>query len=448
MDFTDFGDLAEDVLWGGLSKDAHRQFMSRCLVLAERGWGKVSPNPMVGAVLVRGGLVLDEGWHDVFGGAHAERMLFEGLGSGQNEDFSDCILYVSLEPCAHFGKTPPCANLILEKGVGAVVVGVLDPNPKVCGRGVEILRAAGVDVLVGVLEDECRGLNPMFWVNQLLGRTAVVAKWAETADGFMGRIAEESSRLLPTNPILSNEIELLQNERLLISGEESGRWVHWLRSGMDAILVGVNTWNLDQPKLNVRGLEVSKLPIRIVLDRRLRGEYSAEAVNRSAAPLWVIYDLNFLESDEAMGIRELQFKLLSEASGSGKLVGWGLELSELESSNGNSDSLNSVDRILQWLYEAHGLGVILVEGGASILQSFLDADCVDELHILRNSQMRLESGVRSPNLDRGKLSRDADFGSDEHWVWRRDFGGRGIETEEGLNSEFGILGKEEGDLAE
>ena len=448
MDFTDFGDLAEDVLWGGLSKDAHRQFMSRCLVLAERGWGKVSPNPMVGAVLVRGGLVLDEGWHDVFGGAHAERMLFEGLGSGQNEDFSDCILYVSLEPCAHFGKTPPCANLILEKGVGAVVVGVLDPNPKVCGRGVEILRAAGVDVLVGVLEDECRGLNPMFWVNQLLGRTAVVAKWAETADGFMGRIAEESSRLLPTNPILSNEIELLQNERLLISGEESGRWVHWLRSGMDAILVGVNTWNLDQPKLNVRGLEVSKQPIRIVLDRRLRGEYSAEAVNRSAAPLWVIYDLNFLESDEAMGIRELQFKLLSEASGSGKLVGWGLELSELESSNGNSDSLNSVDRILQWLYEAHGLGVILVEGGASILQSFLDADCVDELHILRNSQMRLESGVRSPNLDRGKLSRDADFGSDEHWVWRRDFGGMGIETEEGLNSEFGILGKEEGDLAE
>ncbi len=448
MDFTDFGDLAEDVLWGGLSKDAHRQFMSRCLVLAERGWGKVSPNPMVGAVLVRGGLVLDEGWHDVFGGAHAERMLFEGLGSGQNEDFSDCILYVSLEPCAHFGKTPPCANLILEKGVGAVVVGVLDPNPKVCGRGVEILRAAGVDVLVGVLEDECRGLNPMFWVNQLLGRTAVVAKWAETADGFMGRIAEESSRLLPTNPILSNEIELLQNERLLISGEESGRWVHWLRSGMDAILVGVNTWNLDQPKLNVRGLEVSKQPIRIVLDRRLRGEYSAEAVNRSAAPLWVIYDLNFLESDEAMGIRELQFKLLSEASGSGKLVGWGLELSELESSNGNSDSLNSVDRILQWLYEAHGLGVILVEGGASILQSFLDADCVDELHILRNSQMRLESGVRSPNLDRGKLSRDADFGSDEHWVWRRDFGGMGIETEEGLNSEFGILGKEEGDLGE
>ena len=217
---------------------------------------------------------------------------------------------------------------------------------------------------------------------------------------------------------------------------------------MDAILVGVNTWNLDQPMLNVRGLEVSKQPIRIVLDRRLRGEYFADAVDRSEAPLWVIYDLNFLESDEAMGIRESEFQSLSESLGSEKLVGWGLELSELESSNGNSDSLNTVDRVLQWLYEAHGLGVILVEGGASILQSFLDADCVDELHILRNSQMRLESGVMSPNLDRGKLSRDADFGSDEHWVWRRDFGGIGIEKGEGLNSEFGILGKEEGDLGE
>ena len=385
---------------GSLSVFEHEFWMRRCLALAERGWGKVSPNPMVGAVLVRGGVVVAEGWHAYFGGAHAERMLFEGLELGVDEDFSDCILYVSLEPCAHFGKTPPCANLILEKGVGAVVVGVLDPNPKVSGRGVEILRAAGVDVLVGVLADECRRLNGSFWVNQVLGRTAVVAKWAETGDGFMGRIAEESSRLSPTKPILSSEIELLQNDRLLISGEESGRWVHHLRSGMDAILVGVNTWNLDQPQLNVRGLEVSKQPIRIVLDRNGRGEYTLEGLSRSEGELWVI--------------------------------GGDLNLPEL----------------LKWLYEAHGLGLILVEGGASILQSFLDADCVDEIHIFRNSQMRLESGVMSPNLDRMKLSRDADFGSDEHWVWRRDFGGIGIEKGEGLNSEFGILGKEEGDLGE
>jgi len=440
---------------------------------------------------VRDGEVLAEGWHDVFGGAHAERMLFEGLelggelesggglglgagdngGSGdglsgelesgggmelsgelelrgQKEDFSDCILYVSLEPCAHFGKTPPCANLILEKGVGKVVVGVLDPNPKVSGRGVEILRAAGVEVLVGVLENECRQLNWAFWVNQVIGRTAVVAKWAETADGFMGLVRDETSQLSSENQNISQAALPSKNERLLISGEESGRWVHHLRSGMDAILVGVNTWNSDQPKLNVRGLEVSKQPIRIVLDRRLRGEYSAESVDRSEAPLWVIYDLNLLDSEEMMGVRESEFQALSESLGTEKLVGWGLELWEGESSASDIAVNHTVERILQWLYEAHGLGVILVEGGASILQLFLDADFADEIHILRNSQMHLGSGVMSPNLDRSKLIRDQDLGADEHWVWHRNFGVTGIETKEGLNSEFGILGKEEGDRAE
>ena len=134
-----------------------------------------------------------------------------------------------------------------------------------------------------------------------------------------------------------------------------------------------------------------------------------------------------------MGIRELQFQSLSEASGSEKLVGWGLDFTEVALEQKNLD--NWIEKLLQWFYEAHGLGVILVEGGASILQSFLDADCVDEIHILRNSQMRLESGVMSPNLDRGMLHRDADFGSDEHWVWQRDFGGIGIETKEGDRAE-------------
>ncbi len=363
-DFTDFGYVSEDSLWGGLTKEAHRGYMTRCLELAERGWGRVSPNPMVGAVLVRGGEVVAEGWHAYFGGAHAERMLFEGLGDVG--DLSDCILYVSLEPCAHFGKTPPCANLILGKGVGKVVVGVLDPNPMVSGRGVALLRAAGVTVLEGVLEEECRHLNWSFWVNQVLGRTAVVAKWAETADGFMG---------------------FVKDERVLISGEESGLWVHNLRAGVDAILVGVNTWNIDRPKLNVRGIEVSKQPIRIVLDRNGRGEYTSEGLSRSEGELWV--------------------------------VGGDMNLSEL----------------LKWLYEAQGLGVILLEGGASILQSFVDADCVDDIHILRNSQMKLGAGIKSPNLDRAILRRDQDFGADEHWNWQRDFGGIDIGTEEGERAE-------------
>jgi diaminohydroxyphosphoribosylaminopyrimidine deaminase/5-amino-6-(5-phosphoribosylamino)uracil reductase len=395
----------------GIQKNEHEFWMRRCLELAVKGRGMVSPNPMVGAVLVRDGVLLGEGWHAVYGGSHAERMLFDGLEEGkQNKNFSDCILYVSLEPCAHFGKTPPCANLILEKGVGKVVVGVLDPNPLVSGKGVALLRAAGVEVLVGVLEEECRQLNWAFWVNQVLGRAAVIAKWAETGDGYMGSGSEE---------------------RVMISGPEANAWVHGLRAGVDAILVGVNTWNLDRPNLNIRGLEVSKKPIRIVLDRRLRGEYSAESVGRSEAPLWVIYDLNLLDREEMMGVRESEFLSLSESLGTEKLVSWGLELWEGESSDDDIAVNRTVERILQWLYEAHGLGVILVEGGASILQLFLDADRVDVVHILRNPERVLGGGVKSPRMENRVLRRLNDLGTDAHWVWHRNFGAVGLETGKG-----------------
>ena len=336
---------------GNLPVFEHEFWMRRCLALAERGRGRVSPNPMVGAVLVRGGLMLAEGWHDVFGGAHAERMLFDGMGDAG--DLGDCILYVSLEPCSHFGKTPPCANLILEKGVGKVVVGVLDPNPKVSGSGVALLRAAGVEVIEGVLAADCRALNWAFWVNQRLGRAAVLAKWAETADGFMGSGT---------------------SDRVKISGAMAGDWVMELRRGMDAILVGVDTWDLDQPKLNVRGYEDVNQPVRIVLDRTGRGEYTVEGLGRSEGELWVI--------------------------------GGELNLSEL----------------LKWLYEAHGLGVIMVEGGARVLESFFDADCVDEVHVLRNAAMVLGGGVKSPRIGNLELRREDDLGLDEHWVWERDLG--------------------------
>ena len=270
--------------------------------------------------------------------------------------------------------------------------------------------------MVGVLEEECRGLNRMFWVNQVLGRAAVIAKWAESGDGYMGSGKEE---------------------RVMISGPAANAWVHGLRAGVDAILVGVNTWNLDRPKLTVRGIEGSKQPIRIVLDRRLRGDYSLESVDRSDAPLWVIYDLTLLDVEAAMAARESDFARLSSALESEKLVGWGLDLSEVGSQDGNSLEKKSSDkgqpygnpleRILRWLYESQGLGGVLVEGGASILLGFLDAGCVDEVHILRNSQLHLGSGVLSPRLDRTRLHRDEDLGVDEHWVWQRDLGGVDVE---------------------
>jgi diaminohydroxyphosphoribosylaminopyrimidine deaminase/5-amino-6-(5-phosphoribosylamino)uracil reductase len=304
---------------------------------------------MVGAVLVRGGLMLAEGWHDVFGGAHAERMLFDGLGDAG--DFGDCILYVSLEPCSHFGKTPPCANLILEKGVGKVVVGVLDPNPKVSGSGVALLRAAGVEVIEGVLAADCRALNWSFWVNQRLGRAAVLAKWAETADGFMGSGT---------------------SDRVKISGAMAGDWVMELRRGMDAILVGVDTWNLDRPRLDVRGLGVERQPVRIVLDRGGRGVYEEGVDSGDVGPLWVV--------DGSRGIAD----------------------------------------VLRWLYAEKGIGVVMVEGGSKVLSSFFDADCVDEVHVLRNAAMVLGEGVKSPSIGNLGMRWEDDLGLDEHWVWQRD----------------------------
>jgi diaminohydroxyphosphoribosylaminopyrimidine deaminase/5-amino-6-(5-phosphoribosylamino)uracil reductase len=293
--------------------------------------------------------MLAEGWHDVFGGAHAERMLFDVLGDAG--DLGDCILYVSLEPCSHFGKTPPCANLILEKGVGKVVVGVLDPNPKVSGSGVALLQAAGVEVIEGVLAADCRALNWSFWVNQRLGRAAVLAKWAETADGFMGSGT---------------------SDRVKISGAMAGDWVMELRRGMDAILVGVDTWNLDRPRLNVRGLGVERQPVRIVLDRGGRGVYEEGVDSRDVGPLWVV------------------------------------------------DGSRGVADVLRWLYAEKGLGVVMVEGGSKVLSSFFDADCVDEVHVLRNAAMVLGEGVKSPRIGNLEMRREDDLGLDEHWIWQRD----------------------------
>jgi diaminohydroxyphosphoribosylaminopyrimidine deaminase/5-amino-6-(5-phosphoribosylamino)uracil reductase len=275
--------------------------------------------------------------------------LFDGLGDAG--DLGDCILYVSLEPCSHFGKTPPCANLILEKGVGKVVVGVLDPNPKVSGSGVALLRAAGVEVIEGVLAADCRALNWAFWVNQRLGRAAVLAKWAETADGFMGSGT---------------------SDRVKISGAMAGDWVMELRRGMDAILVGVDTWNLDRPRLNVRGLGVERQPVRIVLDRGGRGVYEEGVDSRDVGPLWVV--------DGSRGIAD----------------------------------------VLRWLYAEKGLGVVMVEGGSKVLSSFFDADCVDEVHVLRNAAMVLGEGVKSPRIGNLEMRREDDLGLDEHWIWKRD----------------------------
>ena len=226
----------------------YANYIARCIEIARRGEYFVAPNPMVGAVLVDAdGHILSEGWHEKYGDAHAEVNSFR---KAPLQDYKDCTLFVSLEPCSHYGKTPPCAKLIIEKGVGHVVVGMLDPNPLVAGKGVQMLREAGVEVEVGVLEDQCRALNKRFLCLHEQHRPYVVLKWAQTADGFIDIHREGGSPLKISTP-------------------QTKEIVHRMRAENMAIMVGTNTVLLDNPRLMNTHWE-GRNPIRITLDRHNR----------------------------------------------------------------------------------------------------------------------------------------------------------------------------------
>ena len=249
----------------------YEQYIARCIEIARRGEYYVAPNPMVGAVLVapsdspmEGERILAEGWHERFGEGHAEVNCFRSLEKSnyRDIDLSKCTLFVSLEPCSHYGKTPPCAKLIIEKGVGRVVVGMLDPNPLVAGRGVKMLREAGIEVVVGVLEKECRELNKRFLMLHEHHRPYVVLKWAQTADGFLDRIRRiEDLRFKISDSHL--------NGALAISTERTKAIVHRMRAENMAIMVGTNTVLMDNPRLMTTHWE-GRNPIRVTVDRHHR----------------------------------------------------------------------------------------------------------------------------------------------------------------------------------
>lgn len=230
-------------------------YMQRCIELAQYGKMHAAPNPMVGAVIVHNDRIIGEGYHAVCGKAHAEVNAINSVKPEDRTLLKDSTLYVSLEPCAHYGKTPPCAMLIVKTGIPRVVVGCVDPFAKVQGRGIEILRNAGVDVTVGVLEKECKELNRRFFTAQTLHRPYITLKWARSADGFIDNwrendTTEQAAKISTTYSILR---------------------VHQLRSMNQAILVGHNTLKMDKPQLNVR-YWIDKQPLKVVLGRVAEGE--------------------------------------------------------------------------------------------------------------------------------------------------------------------------------
>lgn len=303
-----------------LTEKDYPLYMRRCLHLAQLSEYYVAPNPMVGAVLVsEEGMIIGEGWHQCFGEPHAEVNCLYNQGS----HLQSATLFVSLEPCSHYGKTPPCADLIIEKGVGKVVIGCLDPNPKVAGNGVRKLREAGIEVITGVLNDECRELNKRFICLQEKKRPYVILKWAQTADGVMGIRKFEGSE------------ELYEQPRFVISNPVTKQIVHKMRAENMAILVGTNTALLDNPKL-LNAHWSGRHPIRVLLDRHHRVPPTARIFSPEAET--IVYSEN---------------------------TNWDFVLADLASRNIHS---------------------VLVEGGAKVLQHILDSGVYDELHVEVSTQ--------------------------------------------------------------
>ncbi|MCD8302430.1 MAG: bifunctional diaminohydroxyphosphoribosylaminopyrimidine deaminase/5-amino-6-(5-phosphoribosylamino)uracil reductase RibD [Prevotellaceae bacterium] len=329
-------------------------YMRRCLQLARGGEGNTSPNPMVGAVIVHEGRIIGEGYHIKCGGPHAEVNAIASVKEPQL--LCQSTMYVSLEPCAHFGKTPPCADLIVEKRIKRVVVGCTDPFAKVNGLGIKKLRDAGIDVTVGVLEAECQRLNRRFFTRQTLGRPYIILKWAQSGDGFIDRLRAEHSAESPAR--LSTPI--------------TQTLVHQLRAGCDAILVGTRTALLDNSSLTVR-LWTGTNPLRLVIDpkgtlpQRLRvfdGEASTRAyVQEGAEPAYA--------SHEGVTVVKVEY----EASMTRKIM----------------DDL-----------AAEQVQSLIVEGGAATLGTFISENLWDEARV-ETAPTKLSAGVEAPRLSNALL---------------------------------------------
>jgi diaminohydroxyphosphoribosylaminopyrimidine deaminase/5-amino-6-(5-phosphoribosylamino)uracil reductase len=308
-------------------------FMQMALELALQGRGYTSPNPMVGAVVVRNGVVVGRGFHQLPGGPHAEVHALDAAGA----ETQGATLYVTLEPCNHIGRTPPCTAKVLEAGIQRVVIGMQDPNPHVAGGGAEFLKSRGVDIRLGVCEAEARQLNEAFVKYIRTGRPFVTAKCAATLDG---RIATRTG------------------DSQWITGESARAFVHELRHAADAIMVGVGTIAADDPLLTARMSDRRlKDPIRVILDTHLRIDPGARILNHtSPAETWVIAGSG------------------TSAESKSRLVRKGVRVIEAETRNGRV----AMDPLMDQL-GALGVTSILIEGGSRVLASAFKAAVVDKV---------------------------------------------------------------------
>lgn len=318
--------------------EAHEKYMRRCLALAALGKGNVSPNPMVGCVIVHNDTVIGEGYHQVYGGPHAEVNAIQSVE--EKSLLKESTVYVNLEPCSHFGKTPPCADLLVQSGVKKVVIANKDPNPLVNGTGIHKLLNAGIEVVTDVLQDEGILLNKVFFTQKILQRPYVILKWAQSADGYMGK----------------------ENERTIISGETAQLYSHKLRHDYDAIMVGTNTAIIDNPMLTDRYWN-GKQPMRVLIDKNLNVPKTHHLFDGSVST--VVY--NELEDYES---KNLIYKKLTNGDNWVYII---------------LDDLNT-----------RNISSLIVEGGGVTLQKFIDLEVWDELHIIQSKENNIHYGIKPP----------------------------------------------------
>jgi diaminohydroxyphosphoribosylaminopyrimidine deaminase/5-amino-6-(5-phosphoribosylamino)uracil reductase len=317
--------------------------MSLALEEAKRGFPQTIPNPLVGCVIVYNNQVVSSGYHERFGGPHAEVNAVNGLH--EDVDPGKCEVYLTLEPCSHYGKTPPCADFLIRNGFKKIIIATADPNPQVHGAGISRLRENNVEVITGVLARQARELNRPFMTFHEKKRPYVILKWAITADGFISRL-----------PVPKNR------ESNFISRQEARIYAHRLRAQCMSVLVGKKTVLADNPSLTTR-LVKGKNPMRIFIDRALEVPRHFNVYNNESLTLV----FNGVKEGTSGNVRWIKLDFSSDI----------------------------IPGMVQWLYEL-GIQSVLVEGGASLVNSFVDHDLWDEVLVFQNPDLQFGSGLKGP----------------------------------------------------
>ncbi|EDM43279.1 riboflavin biosynthesis protein ribD [unidentified eubacterium SCB49] len=338
--------------------------MFRCIQLAKKGLGYTYPNPLVGSVIVVDDKIIGEGWHLEAGKPHAE---VNAINSVTDEKLLEkATIYVSLEPCSHFGKTPPCADLIVTKGIKNIVIGSTDPNPKVAGKGIIKLMQAGCKVKVGVLQKECDALNKRFFTFQTKKRPYIFLKWAETQDGFIA-------------PKTRNE-----QAPVWITNKYARQRVHQMRAAEQAILIGTNTALADNPSLTTRDV-IGSNPIRVLIDRQLKVPKTAAIFDEQAKT--IVITEKSAENTETVHFECVDF---------------------------NKPLAHQICEVLF----KHEIESVIVEGGAQTLQTFISENLWDEAHIYKGA-VSFTEGTKAPKIN-GTIFSETTIKSDILTVLKKD----------------------------